>query len=58
MAKKFSELRAGMTTATRTWSDAKVQTILAKMPLSKLRVLSQKERPNLLHAQQLPNVYK
>lgn len=37
MAKKFSELRAGMTPAARSRSDAKAQVMLAEMPLNELR---------------------
>jgi hypothetical protein len=37
MAKKFSELRAGMTPATRARSDAKANVMLTEMPLNELR---------------------
>ena len=60
MAKKFSELRAGMTPAARSRSDAKAQVMLAEMPLNELRQargLSQKMLADVLHVQQ-PSIAK
>jgi DNA-binding XRE family transcriptional regulator len=60
MAKKFSELRAGMASAARARSDAKAQVMLAEMPLNELRQargLSQKMLAEVLHVQQ-PSIAK
>jgi DNA-binding XRE family transcriptional regulator len=60
MAKKFSELRAGMTPAARSRSDAKAKVMLAEMPLNELRQargLSQKMLADVLHVQQ-PSIAK
>jgi DNA-binding XRE family transcriptional regulator len=60
MAKKFSELRAGMSQASRERSDAKARVMLAEMPLNELRQargLSQKMLADLLHVQQ-PSIAK
>ncbi len=60
MAKKFSELRAGMTPAARARSNAKAQVMLAEMPLHELRQargLSQKMLADVLHVQQ-PSIAK
>jgi predicted XRE-type DNA-binding protein len=61
MAKKFSGLRAGMTTAARVRSDAKTQVMLAEMPLNELRQareLLQKKLADVLHVHQPPIVKK
>lgn len=55
MAKKFSNLRAGMSQSARDQSQAKAQTMLREMPLQELRLargLSQKTLAELLHIQQ------
>jgi DNA-binding XRE family transcriptional regulator len=55
MAKKFSELRAGMTPAARARSYAKAQVMLAEMPLNEVRRargLSQKMLADVLRVQQ------
>ena len=55
MAKKFSELRSGMSPASRVRSEAKAQAMLAEMPLNELRQargLSQKMLAEVLHVQQ------
>lgn len=60
MAKKFAELRAGMSPESRARSDVKAQTMLAEMPLHELRRargLSQKMLAETLHVQQ-PSVAK
>jgi DNA-binding XRE family transcriptional regulator len=60
MAKKFSELRAGMTQAARERSDTKAKVMLAEMPLNELRQargLSQKMLADVLHVQQ-PSIAK
>jgi DNA-binding XRE family transcriptional regulator len=60
MAKKFSELRAGMAPAARARSDAKAKVMLAEMPLNELRQargLSQKMLADVLHVQQ-PSIAK
>jgi DNA-binding XRE family transcriptional regulator len=60
MAKKFSELRAGMTQTARERSDAKAKVMLAEMPLNELRQargLSQKMLADVLHVQQ-PSIAK
>lgn len=60
MAKKFSELRAGMSQAARERSDVKARVMLAEMPLNELRQargLSQKMLADVLHVQQ-PSVAK
>ena len=61
MAKKFSELRAGMTPAARARSDANALVMLVEMPLNELcqaKSLSQKMLANVLQMQQLSNIYK
>ena len=60
MAKKFSDLRAGMSQATRERSDTKAKVMLAEMPLNKLREargLSQKMLADVFHVQQ-PSIAK
>ena len=60
MAKKFSDLRAGMSLAARERSDAKAKVMLAEMPLNELRqarCLSQKMLADVLHVQQ-PSIAK
>ncbi len=60
MAKKFSELRSGMTLASRQQAEQQTQTMLAEMPLHELRRargLSQKVLAETLHVQQ-PSVAK
>lgn len=55
MARKFSELRAGMSPEARTRSAAKAQAMLEEMPLNELRQargLSQKMLADMLHVQQ------
>lgn len=55
MAKKFSDLRAGMGLAALERSDVKAKVLLAKMPLNELqqaRGLSQKMLTDVLDAQQ------
>ena len=55
MAKKFSDLRAGMSQTARKRSDAKAKVMLAEMPLDELRQargLSQKMLADVLHVQQ------
>lgn len=60
MARRFSDLRAQMSPAAQARADAKVQAMLAKMPLrewSRVRELSQKMRA-AMHAQLLPGLDK
>ena len=60
MAKKFSDLRAGMSTSARQKADSKTQAMLAEMPLNELRQargLSQKMLAEVLHVQQ-PSIAK
>jgi ribosome-binding protein aMBF1 (putative translation factor) len=60
MAKKFSELRAGMSAPAREKSDRKAKLMLAEMPLHELRQargLSQKDLAEMLHVQQ-PSIAK
>lgn len=60
MAKKFSELRAGMSMLAREKSDSKAKAMLAEMPLNELRQargLSQKMLAEVLHVQQ-PSIAK
>jgi ribosome-binding protein aMBF1 (putative translation factor) len=60
MAKKFSELRAKMTSSAREQAQQQTQTMLAEMPLHELRRargLSQKMLAETLHVQQ-PSVAK
>lgn len=60
MAKKFSELRAGMSQAARERSGAQAKVMLAEMPLNELRQargLSQKMLADVLHVQQ-PSIAK
>ena len=55
MAKKFTELRAGMTQAAREKADGMARQMLAEMPLNELRQargLSQKMLAEVLHVQQ------
>lgn len=55
MAKKFSELRAGMSAEARAQAETKAQAMLAEMPLNELRQargLSQKMLAEVLHVQQ------
>ena len=55
MAKKFSQLRAGLSPEVQTRVEAKAQTLLAEMPLNELRQargLSQKVLAETLHIQQ------
>lgn len=55
MAKKFSDLRAGMPADVRARVKAKAEAMLAEMPLNELRQargLSQKMLSELLHVQQ------
>ena len=54
VAKKFSDLRTGMSQAARERSDAKAKVMLAEMPLNELRQargLSQKMLADVLHVQ-------
>jgi predicted XRE-type DNA-binding protein len=60
MAKKFSELRAGMSSAAQERADALAKIMLAEMPLNELRQargLSQKMLAEVLHVQQ-PSIAK
>ncbi len=60
MAKKFTELRAGMTQAARETADGMARQMLAEMPLNELRQargLSQKMLAEVLHVQQ-PSIAK
>lgn len=60
MAKKFTELRAGMTQAAREKADGMARQLLAEMPLNELRQargLSQKMLAEVLHVQQ-PSIAK
>jgi predicted XRE-type DNA-binding protein len=60
MAKKFSELRAGMAPAAQERAALKAKTMLAEMPLNELRQargLSQKMLAEVLHVQQ-PSIAK
>ena len=60
MAKKFSELRAGMSVPARKKADSKAKAMLAEMPLNELRQargLSQKMLAEVLHVQQ-PSIAK
>ena len=60
MAKKFSELRAGMSATAREKADKKAKAMLAEMPLHELRQargLSQKVLAEMLHVQQ-PSIAK
>src|SRR3990170_2950609 len=60
MAKKFSELRAGMSPTARAKAASKAKTMLAEMPLNELRQargLSQKMLAEVLHVQQ-PSIAK
>lgn len=60
MAKKFSDLRAGMSQTARKRSDAKAKVMLAEMPLNELHKacgLSQKMLTDVLHVKQ-PSIVK
>ena len=60
MAKKFSELRAGMSQAAREKADGMARQMLVEMPLNELRQargLSQKMLAEVLHVQQ-PSIAK
>lgn len=60
MAKKFSELRAGMSVPAREKAHSKAKAMLAEMPLNELRQargLSQKMLAEVLHVQQ-PSIAK
>jgi DNA-binding XRE family transcriptional regulator len=60
MAKKFTELRAGMSQAAREKSDGMARQMLAEMPLNELRQargLTQKMLAEVLHVQQ-PSIAK
>ena len=60
MAKKFTELRAGMSQAAREKADGRARQMLAEMPLNELRQargLSQKMLAEVLHVQQ-PSIAK
>lgn len=60
MAKKFSELRAGMSAHAREKANSKAKAMLAEMPLNELRQargLSQKMLAEVLHVQQ-PSIAK
>jgi DNA-binding XRE family transcriptional regulator len=60
MAKKFSDLRAGMTQASCKRSAAKAKVMLSEMPLDELRQscgLSQKMLADVLHVKQ-PSIAK
>ena len=60
MAKKFTELRAGMSQAAREKADGMARQMLAEMPLNELRQargLSQKMLAEVLHVQQ-PSIAK
>ena len=60
MAKKFTELRAGMSQAARETANGMARQMLAEMPLNELRQargLSQKMLADVLHVQQ-PSIAK
>lgn len=60
MAKKFSELRAGMSASAQAQAAAKAQVMASEMPLNELRQargLSQKMLAQVLHVQQ-PSIAK
>jgi len=60
MAKKFSELRAGMSAPARARANSKAKAMLTEMPLNELRQargLSQKMLAEVLHVQQ-PSIAK
>jgi predicted transcriptional regulator len=60
MAKKFSELRAGMSPESRARAESKATAMLSEMPLNELRQargLSQKMLAEVLHVQQ-PSIAK
>lgn len=60
MARKFAELRAGMSPLARARSDAKARKMLAELPLHELRRargLSQQQLAEALHVQQ-PSIAK
>jgi len=60
MARKFAELRAGMSPQSRARSDAKARKMLAELPLHELRKargLSQQQLAEVLHVQQ-PSIAK
>lgn len=60
MARKFDELRAGMSSGARTRAEEKAQAMLDEMPLNELRQargLSQKMLADVLHVQQ-PSIAK
>lgn len=60
MAKKFSELRAGMSPAARDKAAGQAKAMMAEMPLNELRQargLSQKMLAEVLHVQQ-PSIAK
>lgn len=60
MAKKFTDLRAGLSPETQARIEARAQEILAEMPLNELRQargLSQKMLAEILHVQQ-PSIAK
>lgn len=60
MAKKFEELRSGMTPEAQAMVEKKAQEMLSKMPLNELRQargLSQKKLAEALHIQQ-PSIAK
>ena len=60
MAKKFTELRAGMTQAAREKADGMARQMLAEMPLNELRQargLTQARLASLLHVEQ-PSIAK
>jgi len=60
MAKKFTELRAGMSQAARETANGMARQMLAEMPLNELRQargLSQKMLAEVLHVQQ-PSIAK
>jgi DNA-binding XRE family transcriptional regulator len=55
MARRFSELRAGMSAQSRAKARARAQAMLAEMPLAELRRargMSQKALAEMLHVQQ------
>lgn len=60
MARKFAELRAGMSPRSRARSDAKARKMLAELPLNELRRargLSQQQLAEVLNVQQ-PSIAK
>ena len=60
MAKKFTELRAGMSQAAREKADGMARQMLAEMPLNELRQargLSQKMLAEVLHVQHIRALY-